>query len=167
MMKRVIVVTLLLAALLPGAAVSQHLTAAEQEVLDQSKKCWAAWSDSVLKKDLSIWLDTCRPTEDFAGWWTTVGALWGLEAERRSFLPWAQRIKAFTVENLQPLRIRVEGDHALMWFYAVYNIEDVSGRIVRSEDKRFEVFRRESGVWRWTGGMVSTTAIGNPGEEKK
>jgi ketosteroid isomerase-like protein len=167
MMKRVIVGTLSLLALLPCSAISQHFTTAEQEVLDLSKKCWAAWSDAVQKKDLSIWLDTCRPADDLAGWWTTEGALWGLEAERRSFLPWAQRIKAFTVENVQPLRIRVEGDHALMWFYAIYTIEEVSGRVTRSEDKRFEVFRRDAGVWRWTGGMVSTTAIGNPGEEKK
>jgi len=97
----------------------------------------------VQKKDLSIWLNTCRPTEDFAGWWTTDGALW------------------------KPLSIRGRGrarPHVVLRHLHDRRAAG-AGHSVRGQ--RFEVFRRSDGMWRWTGGMVSSKETGSPGEQKK
>jgi hypothetical protein len=110
-------------------------------------------------EDLDIWMDTCQPDPDFTGWWTSDGSVWTLEAQKRGFNDWVAGVDHFYWENLQPLEIKVHGDMGLIWFYITYNEAPVGQPHVRFEDKRFEVFRREGGVWHWLGAMVRTETL--------
>lgn len=166
-MSRTFLIVLSLLVVFPPAASAQRWTPAEQEIVTLSKKCWDAWAETVNKRNLGIWLETCKPSEDLAGWWTTDGALWTLEADKRSFDQLVRGAFHFGWENLQPLEIRIYGDVALFWVYVTYGQEDASGKRTRYEDKRFEVFRRLDGTWRWTGAMVSGRVIGAFVEEPK
>lgn len=153
-------ICLALALLMPVSAWAQRWTAEEQGVIDHVKQCWDAWAEAVAQRDLEIWMNTCQPAEDFAGWWTSDGALWTLESERRSFDHWVQGVKRFYWESVQPLEVKVYGDVALMWYYGVHVTEDPKGDVTRTQDKRFAVFRRVNSVWRWTGAMVTGKPIG-------
>ena len=159
-MKRLAFSVLFLVLLLPSTSSAQHWTAYEQEVLTYIKKSWESWEKAVRAKDHNIWLDFVQPTEDFTGWWTSDGSLWTLEAEKRTFDEWVKGVKNFYWENVQPLSIKVYGDVALAHFYSTYNIEDKTGKTTRMEDKRFEVYRKVDGRWRWNGAMVSAKEVG-------
>jgi len=159
-MKRLAFSVLFLVLLLPSTSSAQHWTADEQEVLTYIKKSWESWEKAVRAKDHNIWLDFVQPTEDFTGWWTSDGSLWTLEAEKRTFDEWVKGVKNFYWENVQPLSIKVYGDVALAHFYSTYNIEDKTGKTTRMEDKRFEVYRKVDGRWRWNGAMVSAKEVG-------
>ena len=145
----------------PLAASAQRWTAEEQEILDFATSCWMSWEDAVNEKDHEIWLKSCLLTTDWAAWWTNEGALWTIEAEKRNFKNWVQVINHFHFENLQPVEIRVYGDTALMWYYATSTVDDSAGIRTRYEDKRFEVFRKVDGHWRWTAGMISAREASN------
>lgn len=145
----------------PLAASAQRWTAEEQAVLNFSTGCWEAWEEAVNKKSHKIWLDACLLSDDWKAWWTSDGALWTLESEKRNFDYWVQNINHFQLENIQPLDIRVYDDVALIWFYAIYSQDDAAGTRTRYEDKRFEVTRKIDGRWRWTGGMISAREVGN------
>jgi ketosteroid isomerase-like protein len=143
----------LLCFLLSFPLTAQNWTAEEQEVLDQIKKGWSAWEEAIKAKDLNVYLDKFKPAEDFKGWWTSLGSIWTLEAWKRTFDKFAQ--DNFYWENVQPLSITVYDEVALAYYYVIYSIEDKSGKTTTMEDKRFEVFRKVDGTWRWTGVMAS------------
>lgn len=143
------------------AASAQRWTAEEQEILDFATSCWTSWEDAVNKQDHEIWLESCLLTDDWAAWWTSDGALWTIEAEKRNFDNWVQEIEHFHFENLQPLDIRAYDDVALIWFYGISTVDDTGGNRTRYEDKRLEVYRKVDGRWRWTAGMISARDVGN------
>jgi ketosteroid isomerase-like protein len=151
---------LVLCIIFPFTAFAQNWTADQQEVLDQIKKGWSSWEEAVNAKDLNIWLDKFQPAEDFTGWWTSDGGLWTLEKEKRTFDNWVKNVKSMYWEGLQPLSIKIYGDVAIAYFYAISNIEYKTGTYKRFEGKRLEVYRKMDGIWRWTDAMVSAKEIG-------
>ena len=62
--------------------------------------------------------------------------------------------------NITPLKIRINEDHAYVWFYSSFAIENTNGIQINSEEKRLEVYRKINGEWRWEAGMINRYPIG-------
>jgi hypothetical protein len=60
--------------------------------------------------------------------------------------------------NLQPISVVIDGDVALVHFFGLWLAEDLQGNVIRMDEKRFEVFRKVEGKWKFIGGMVTPTS---------
>ena len=74
-------------------------------------------------------------------------------AMNNGLLSWEMKRIKWT--DLRPLLVKIDGDIALVHFYAYVIIEDYKGDISNREQKRFEVFRKKEGKWKFIGGMVT------------
>jgi hypothetical protein len=146
-MRRVSILAVALVFGLASGASAQRWSEEEQTVIDHVKMCHDAWAETVEQEVLTVWLDKCQPAEEFVGWWISDGALWNLEADRRTFPVWVKGVKRFSWENLQPLEVKVEGDVALIWFYVTFTLENPEVKSRRIQEKRFEVLRKTGGAW--------------------
>jgi hypothetical protein len=145
---------------LSSSAMAQNWSPEQQQILERVETGWTLWQEAVLKKDRRIWLDGFEPSEDFQGWWISDGALWDMDADKRTFDDFVKGIKGLFWENVQPLSIRVYDDMALIYFYVTYNLQDQSGKWTRYQEKRLEIYRKQDGKWRWTGCMAAGQEIG-------
>ena len=159
-MKRIFIITILFVWSLSSNLSAQEWSAEEQEVLKVVKKGWVLWSESVKKKDLSIWLDGYAPVDDFRGWWSTEGGLWGLDDLDVFSDIYFKTVKAVALENISPVSIRIYGDTAIVYYYVTIHNQDHDGQWNRYEEKRFETYIKRSGKWRWAGCMATESEVG-------
>ena len=139
---------------------AQQWSAEEQALLKTMKKGWLLWSEGVEKKDLSIWVDGFEPVDDFRGWWTSEGGLWGLDDLDVFQDIYFKTVKAVALENISPVSIRIYGDTAITYSYMTIHNQDHDGNWTRYEEKRFETFIKRNGKWRWAGCMATENEIG-------
>ncbi len=138
---------------------AQTWTAEEQEIIKRVETGWISWQDAVNQNDLSIWLKAANPTEDWNCWWVQDGALWDLPDTKRNFELFIKDVRKYYWMNVNPLSIKVHEDVAFIWFYASYAVEDKAGITTNTEEKRFEVYRKIDGEWRWSAGMAAATKM--------
>jgi len=161
-MKRFVVTVILV--LIPFTVFAQNWTAEQKEVIEHIKGCWDAWKEAFIKKDLQIWLDACPCIEDFADWNTEDGApAIGLAAEKRG-LNMGLYSMIFGEKgdwlDLRPISVKIDGDVALVHFYAIFIWENTKGEAKHIQQKRFEVFRRKAERWTLIGGMTTPVSQG-------
>ena len=135
---------------------AQNWNSEELEIIKRVEIGWSSWQEAVNQKDLSIWLNAVNLTDDWKCWWTEDGALWDVADTKRNFELFSKDVKKYYWMNVNPLSVEVHGDVAFIWFYALFTIEDINGKTTTTEDKRFEVYRKIDGKWRWSAGMVKS-----------
>lgn len=153
-MRRVLPFVMIL--IIPFSASAQNWTPEQQEVIAQIKACWDAWRKANEQKDYTIWEKACPCIDDAPYWVTIDGAPMSsdfLPRGAKGLFSWDT--KRFDWLDLRPLAIRIDGDVALVQFYALWLVEDDKGDVNRIEQKRFEVFRKKNGKWTFIGGMVA------------
>ncbi len=155
-MKKLIIVFIVL---MPFGIFAQNWTPEEQLILERVKTGWSAWQDAVNKKDFSIWLEVANPTDDWQAWLAEDGGLWSLEDTEKNFNLLTKDVVKYFWINVNPLSIKVFNDVAFIWFYALYAEEYENGSTDTFEQKRFEVYQRVDGKWRWSAGMIVTNTI--------
>ena len=142
-------------------AFSQNWTSEEKEIIQRVETGWSSWQEAVNNKDLSIWLNAVDPADDWRCWWTTDAYLWSTEDTKRNFEFFIKDIKQFKLITVKPIEIQVHDNVAFIWFYAESAIENAKGITKTSVDKRFEVYRKIEGKWRWSAGMVDVEPVNN------
>jgi ketosteroid isomerase-like protein len=134
----VLAVTLLL---LPSTLLAQTYTAEEQSVVDAVKRCNQALADS----DAATW-NSCF-ADDYVGWQYNMPATRDAEAGRWAIQNPARRpLVAFSV---QPLRVRVLGDIAIIHYYYYSANENADGSLDYGRARWTDVMLREGGTWVW------------------
>ena len=157
-MKKLIVLPLLL---LTVIAFSQNWTSEEKEIIQRVETGWSSWQDAVNNKDYSIWLNAVDPADEWRCWWTTDGALWSTKDTKRNFEFLIKDIVQYQWIHVKPIGVQIHDDVAFIWFYATTAIEDKDGNTNTAEEKRFEVYRKIDGKWRWSAGMADAKAREN------
>jgi hypothetical protein len=142
-------------------AFSQNWTSEEKEILERVQTGYSSWQDAVNSQDYSIWLNAVNPTDDWRGWWTTDAYLWSTEDTKRNFEFLIKDIVGLKWITVKPIEIQVHDNVAFIWFYAESAIENTKGITKTSVEKRFEVYRKIEGKWRWSAGMVDAKPINN------
>ena len=157
-MKKLIVFPLLL---LTVIAFSQNWTSEEKEIIQRVETGWSSWQDAVNNKDYSIWLNKVDPADEWRCWWTTDGALWSTNDTKRNFEFLIKDIAQYQWIYVKPIGVQIHDDVAFIMFYATSAIEDKDGNTNTAEEKRFEVYRKIDGKWRFSAGMVDAKAKEN------
>jgi len=142
--------------IMPQIFYSQNWTPEEETILERVKTGWTSWQDAVNNKDLSIWLDAADPMDDRHCWFVHEAGPRNIDDAKRNFEFRIQDLSRLHMIKLTPLRIEVHENVAFIWFYARYTTEDKNGNTSTFEDKRFEVYHKVDGKWRWSAGMVAT-----------
>lgn len=150
-MKKLIILSLMF---MPLCVLAQNWTPEEKLIIERVKTGNSSWQDAVNNKDLSIWLKAADPTDDFQAWWTNDGGLWNLDDTKRNFDYLIKDIKKRYWITLKPISVKVYNDVAFIWFYNSFANEDLKGNTITIEEKRFEVYRKIDGKWRWSAGMI-------------
>ena len=146
------------------AATAQRWTSEQQEVVRHIQGCWDGWI-KVYEESQSFdkWTrDDCATLPDAMQWLTTDGAPTDFEMERRGL---DGKIFARLMQNPQwldvrPVSIKIDGDVALIHYYAVWVTDDPAGEASQTQQKRLEVFRKIEDQYHFLGGMVSPVAQG-------
>ena len=136
---------------LPTAAFSQQWSAEQQEVLDYIQDCWDAWETKVFDN----WIDVCKPTQDGL-WWDTRLGLPHQDvtfSRKTAEAQWRTSEIEYLWDDLRPLDVQFHGDVALVYSYVLFSWKE-DGKVLSSEEKRFEVFRKVDGQWTVLGGMT-------------
>jgi ketosteroid isomerase-like protein len=149
-MKKLIV---LIAFIIPYNLCAQNWTTEEKAVLEKVKLGWQLWEDAVNQNDLSIWLKKV-PADTWTAWFLPDGGLFTFEDSKRYFEMYIKDIARYYWINITPVKIQVNGDLGYMWYYAMYAEERNDGTTVNIEQKRFAVYRKINGEWRWEAGMI-------------
>ena len=157
MKKASVVLCALLLVLLAGSATAQEWSAEQKEVIAHIKGCWDGWYKGLQEKNFDLWLNAC-PCEKNTYWWIAEEGTprQMMNAESRIFaegLYWQMKRENWL--DLRPLSVKIDGDVALIHFYAIWITENYKGEISQFEQKRFEVFRKKNGRWTFLGGMAA------------
>jgi hypothetical protein len=139
------------------SAFAQEWSAEQKEIIAHIKACWDGWYKGLQEKNFDLWLDVC-PCEKNTYWWIAEeGAPRQImNSESKKFkegLHWQMKRQNWL--DLRPLSIKIDGDVALVHFYAIWIHENYRGEISQIEQKRFEVFRKKAGRWTFLGGMTA------------
>jgi ketosteroid isomerase-like protein len=155
MKKLIFTIAALCIVLINSQVKGQNWTTQEKEIIKRVETGWSSWQDAVNQKDFSIWLKAANPTNDWTCWWLQDGALWNLDDEKRNFELFTKDVKKYYWIKVFPLSVKVHENVAFIWFYASFAIENKDGTTVNTEEKRFEVYQKIEGEWRWSAGMVT------------
>jgi len=147
---------LLFSFILPLSLFAQNWSSEEKIILEKVKTGWTSWEEAVNRKDRSIWLEKTNPTENWTIWVESEAGLRNKEDSNRSFESFSRKISRFYWVNINPLKIRVDGDVGYIWFYVQFRTEFNDCTITSTEQKRLEVYRKINGEWRWDAGMISS-----------
>jgi len=139
---------------------AQNWSSEEKAVLDKVKLGWQSWEDAVNQKDLSIWIEKANISDTWTAWWVEDGGLSTNEDTKKHFELITKTVTRYYWLDLTPLKIRVNGDHAYIWFYTTFALENTDGTFKNIEEKRLEVYRKINGEWRWEAGMIDSYPIG-------
>jgi ketosteroid isomerase-like protein len=140
----------------PHLVSAQNWTPDEQAILDKVYKALAAWEEAVEKKDYSIWLKGANPMEDNCVWFTTASGPRELKnSSQKSFETRFGDVLAYELLFITPLKIEVHDNVGFFWFYNNSLYVDDQGNRKTMKSKRFEVFKKIDGEWRWWAGMVT------------
>ena len=142
---------------IPFTASAQNWTPEQQEVIAHIKTCWDGWIKAFEQKDRGLWDEVCPCAEGFTLWGTHNGAPASYENQTRGLSGglFSRLNKKIDWLDLRPLSVKIDGDVALVHFYAIFVVENNKGEIARNEQKRFEVFRKKDGKWTLLGGMTT------------
>jgi hypothetical protein len=154
MKKLIITIAALCIVLINSQVKGQNWTTQEKEIIKRVETGWSSWQEAVNQKDLSIWLTATNPTEEWTCWWTQGAVPWDLSDPKKNFELFTKDIKKHYWIKVFPLSVKVSENVAFIWFYASYAIENKDETIVNTEEKRFEVYQKIEGQWRWSAGMV-------------
>lgn len=127
----------------------------QEEVLSQLKECYTYLPLALQSGDLSTWTDNCPCDKDFAVWNTQYGAPSDFGAIQNLF---EQGIAAATeppVINLRPVRIKIAGDMAAVFYYVDVFQPDPNALMLNFNGaKRLTILHRVNGKWQLFADMV-------------
>ena len=154
MKKLIITIAVLIAVLINSQIKGQNWTTQEKEIIKRVETGWTSWQEAVNQKDHSIWLKAANPTDDWICWWAQDQVPWDLSDPKRNFEFFSKEIQKYYFQKVFPLSVKVNENVAFIWFYASYAIENKDGNSVNTQEKRFEVYQKIDGEWRWSAGMA-------------
>jgi hypothetical protein len=152
-MKRTLVITALLA-WLPASPSAQNWTPAQQDLIDQVKRCNDAWSESIARKSYALYEKSCPETAEAVFWY-------GGEAPARyggAAGVWSQSSaanRAVTWTDLRPVAVQIDGETALVYYTVIWTVQPSEGEPRGNRSRRLTVFHRRDGRWLMAGGTIA------------
>ena len=140
---------------LSGAAPAERWSAEQQEVLDHMMRCWDAAIKASAEKNRAIFDEACPCSDEAYSWNIGDGAPTNVNHARELLNMDVHSYQKKTIhwKELRPVAIAIDGDVVLVHFYSVWLAEHVDGTVERSQQKRFEVWRKKKGKWIALGAM--------------
>ena len=133
----------------------QSWSPAQQEIIDQIRRCNDAWVASHAEKRFEIYDSAC-PATDEAVFWYTGGA-----APERYKGPngvWASSIgrnRSIAWQDLQPVVVTVDTDVAYIYYSVTWTPQPVAGPALPRTSRRLTVLQRHKGKWIMSGGTIA------------
>lgn len=139
---------------LPLCGFSQTWSKEEQAFLDFYTKNMEKLSDKPVTWE--SWNAIVQPDDKLTWWITDEGMPRDLNAVKTAHLNAEKQGLVSNYLNFRPIKIIIEGDVAMIWYYEYDSWNDNTGKFNESESKRFLVFKRDGAGWRFLGGMVDS-----------
>ena len=139
----------------PLAPPAQSWSPAQQEVIEQVRRCNDAWVASHVDRRFEVYDAVCPATEHAVFWYT------GSEAPVTYKGPdgvWARSAAAnrgYAWQDLQPVAVQVDGDVAYIYYSVTWLPEPKTGPAVPRRSRRLTVFQRRNGGWLMSGGSIA------------
>lgn len=130
-----------------SSAAAQQWSPQEEEVLAHVRECFDSWTEAAVQNDVDIWVQRCRPSEQSLYWWAPDAGPTSLEGVLREWNLRFPTIRRWTSRGFEPMRIRLVENMALVYGYTWWYRENDDGSLVRSHDKRLEVYQKHDGAW--------------------
>ena len=128
--------------LMPLPARAQQWSAEEREILAFTEACWETFA----KEDIEKYLAECTH-DDYSRWSSGTSMPIDARSERRMLPPWFSR-NDWTAWNIQPHRIRISGDAAVIHYQITSYRTSADGSTSFHLGGRSDFLVREDGAWK-------------------
>ena len=137
---------------------AQSWSSAQQEIIEQVRRCNDAWVTSIAEKRFEIYDLACPATEQAVFWYTASdrpqtykgpNGLWAYSSSNNRAVSW---------RDLEPITVQVDGDLAFIYYTVTWTVVPNSGGPRPNPSRRFTVFQRRNGRWLMAGGSVAPAA---------
>jgi ketosteroid isomerase-like protein len=149
--------TVVLALVASGLAAppAQRWSPAQQEIIEQIRRCNDAWVASYVARRFEVYDAVCPATDQALFWYTGSEApvrykgpdgLWARATSEQTSIRW---------EALQPVAVQVDGDIAYIYYSVTWIPQPKKGAAVPRPSRRLTIFQRRDGRWLMSGGSIA------------
>ena len=140
----------------PQAPGAQKWSAAQQEIIDQIRRCNDAWVAAHVEKRFEVYDAVCPATDQAVFWYTggdntpvTYNGANGTLA--RSILT----SRGVSWQDMDPVSVQVDGDVAYIYYSVTWIPVPETGPASPRHSRRLTVFQRRGGRWLMSGGSIA------------
>ena len=136
----------------------QSWSPAQQEIIEQVKRCNDAWVSSIAQKQFELFDAVCPATEQAVFWYTGrdtpmpykgSNGLWARSSSENRTVSWRE---------LEPVTVQVDGNVAYIYYTVTWSIEPNGDQTSHNRSRRLTVFQRRDGRWHMSAGSVAAVA---------
>jgi ketosteroid isomerase-like protein len=135
----------------------QTWSPAQQEIIEQIKRCNDAWVSSIEQKRFEVYDAVCPATDQAVFWYTGrdgapapykgSNGLWTTSQSSQN--------RAFSWGDLEPVTVQIDGDVAYFYYGVTWSFESNEGTRTNNRSRRLTVFQKRNGRWYMSAGSIA------------
>ena len=129
-------------------ATAQQWSPQQKELIQHIQTCLDTWHGKVFDR----WFSICQPDSNSVFWNTSEGSTNNLASWRKGLEAQIKAGYEYIYTEMRPISVLINRDVAIVHYYMISERLD-SGKRIKVEQKRMEVFRKAGNQWILMGGM--------------
>jgi ketosteroid isomerase-like protein len=134
---------------------AQSWSPAQQEIIEQIKRCNDAWVASIEQKRFEVYDAVCPATEQAVFWYTARDAPVAYKGSTGLWAGSSSQNRTVSWRDLEPVSVQVDGDVAYIYYAVTWTVEPQSGPKGDNRSRRLTVFHKRNGRWHMSGGSIA------------
>ena len=133
---------------------AQSWSPAQQEIIEQIRRCNDAWVASHVDTRFEVYDSVCPATEQAVFWYIESDTPVTYKGEKG----WANSIRvnrSVSWRDLRPVAVQIDGDMAYAYYSVTWLPEPNTGPVEPRHTRRLTVFQRRNGRWLMAGGSIA------------
>ena len=134
---------------------AQSWSPAQQEIIEQIKRCNDAWVASIEQKRFEVYDAVCPATEQAVFWYTGRDVPVAYKGSNGTWAMSSSLNRAVSWRDLEPVTVQVDGDVAYAYYAVTWSFEPHSGPKSDNPSRRLTVFHKRNGRWLMSAGSIA------------
>jgi len=135
---------------------AQKWSPAQQEIIDQIRRCNDAWVAAHVEKRFEVYDSVCPATEQAVFWYTGGdGTPVTYNGAKGTLAASILKTRGVSWKDLQPVAVQVDGDVAYIYYSVTWIPEPETGPASPRPSRRLTVFQFRGDRWLMSGGSIA------------
>ena len=136
-------------------APAQGWSTAQQEIIEQIRRCNDAWVASHVEKRFEVFDAVCPATEQALFWYTGDETPVTYKGPKGGWARSQPELRSITWQYLRPVAVQIDDDVAYIYYSVTWIPQPNTGAAVARHSRRLTVFQRRNGRWLMAGGSIA------------